>query len=186
MIAVAPSSPGLAFEVGAVETMTFDDEFDLVVSFNALHWVRAQREALSRVAAALHSGGRAVLVFVCDSQRPSVEDVAMTVASAPRWSPFFVGFTAPFVHPEPEQWQADAESVGLSVTDRRVDDLSWDFGSHEAFTAWCAVGFGGWTDGLTPLEGAAFVTDVVDAYAAETGSDQVFRFTQLVGHATKP
>ena len=116
MIAVAPSSPGLTFEVGAAETMTFRDEFDLVVSFNALHWVRAQREALSRIAAALHSGGRAVLVFVCGGERPSVEDVAMAVSSSPRWSPSFVGFTAPFVHPDPEQWQADAESVGLSVT----------------------------------------------------------------------
>ena len=30
------------------------------------------------------------------------------------------------------------------------------------------------------------MTDVVDAYAAKTGSDQVFRFTQLVGNLTKP
>jgi trans-aconitate 2-methyltransferase len=185
MIAVAPSSPGLVFERGAAETMTFRDEFDLVVSFNALHWVRAQREALSRIAAALHSGGRAVLVFVCDGRRPSLEDVAMRVASSPRWSPSFVGFAAPYVHPDPDQWQADAESVGLTVTDRRVDDLSWDFGSRDAFAAWCAVGFGGWTGGLAPEEGAAFVTDVVDAYAAETGSDHVFRFMQLVGKLAK-
>ena len=185
MIAVAPSSPGLSFEVGAAETMTFRDEFDLVVSFNALHWVRAQREAMSRIAAALHSGGRAVLVLVCDGARPSLEDVAMGVTSSARWNPSFVGFTAPFVHPDPEQWQADAESLGLRVADRRVDDLSWDFGSREAFAAWCAVGFGGWTDGLAPEEGSAFVTDVVDAYAAETGSDHVFRFTQLVGKLTK-
>jgi trans-aconitate 2-methyltransferase len=185
MIAVAPSSPGLSFEVGAAETMTFRDEFDLVVSFNALHWVRAQREAMSRIAAALHSGGRAVLVLVCDGARPSLEDVAMGVTSSARWNPSFVGFTAPFVHPDPEQWQADAESLGLRVADRRVDDLSWDFGSREAFAAWCAVGFGGWTDGLAPEEGSAFLTDVVDAYAAETGSDHVFRFTQLVGKLTK-
>ena len=185
MIAVAPSSPGLRFEVGAVETMTFRDDFDMVVSFNALHWVRAQRDALSRIAAALHSGGRAVLVFVCGAERPSVEDVAMAVSSSPRWRPSFAGFTAPYVHPDPVQWQADAESVGLSVTDRRVDDLSWDFGSRDAFAAWCAVGFGGWTDGLRPEDGSAFVTDVVDAYAAETGSDQVFRFTQLVGRLTR-
>jgi trans-aconitate 2-methyltransferase len=186
MIAVAPLSPGLTFEVGSAESMMFRDEFDLVVSFNALHWVRAQREALSRISSALHSGGRAVLVFVCDGKRPSIEDVAMTVASSPQWGPSFVGFMAPFVHPDPEQWQGNAESVALVVTDRRVDDLSWDFGSRDAFAAWCVVGFGGWTDGLTPEMGSDFVTDVVDAYATETGSDQVFRFTQLVANLTKP
>jgi trans-aconitate 2-methyltransferase len=186
MIAVAPSSPGLVFEVGAVETMTFRDEFELVVSFNALHWVPAQREALSRISSALRSGGRAVLVFVCDGDRPSLEDVAMAVALSPRWSPSFVGFAAPYVHPDPEQWQEEAESVGLTVTDRRVDDLSWDFGSRDAFAAWCAVGFGGWTGGLPPAQGSAFVTEVVDAYAAQTGSDHVFRFMQLVGKLSKP
>jgi trans-aconitate 2-methyltransferase len=186
MIAVAPSSPRLTFEVGAAETMTFRDEFDLVVSFNALHWVRAQRDALSRIAAALHSGGRAVLVFVCAGERPSLEDVAMAVASSSRWNSSFVGLAAPYVHPDPEQWQADAESVGLTVTDRRVDDLSWDFGSRDAFADWCAVGFGGWTGGLAPEQGSAFVTDVVDAYASQSGSDHVFRFTQLVGKLTKP
>ena len=72
MIAVAPASGNLTFEVDAVETMRFDDEFDLVVSFNALHWVTDQRRALSAVRAALHVGGRAVLVFVCGGPRPSM------------------------------------------------------------------------------------------------------------------
>ncbi len=64
MIAVTPASGGLTFEVGAAETMTFEDEFDLVVSFNALHWVTDQGRALSAVRTALRLGGRAVLVFV--------------------------------------------------------------------------------------------------------------------------
>ena len=186
MIAVAPVGEGLTFEVGAAESMAFDDEFDLVVSFNALHWILEQRRALAAIAAALHSGGRAVLVFVCGGPRPSVEDVAMSVAGSPRWCSRFADFTAPFVHPEPEEWQRDAESAGLSVPDLRVDDLSWDFGSREAFAAWCAVGFGAWTGRLSAADGAAFVDDVVDAYAAATGSDQMFRFMQLVGNLTKP
>jgi trans-aconitate 2-methyltransferase len=184
MIAVAPASGNLTFEVDAVGTMRFDDEFDLVVSFNALHWVTDQRRALSAVRAALHVGGRAVLVFVCGGPRPSVEDVAMSVTATPRWGESFGGFSAPFVHPEPEQWQRDATSVGLRVDDVRVDDLSWDFGSREAFTEWCAVGFGGWTGHLAAEEGSAFVAQVVDAYAEATGSDQVFRFMQLVGRLT--
>lgn len=186
MIAVAPASGDLTFDVGAVETMTFVDEFDLVVSFNALHWVREQHRALVAVASALHDGGRAVLVLVCDGPRRSLEDVAMTVAGTPRWRGAFQGFSAPFVHPEAEQWQRDAESAGLRVDDVQVDDLSWDFGSREAFVAWCTVGFGAWTDTLPGPDRAAFVEQVVDAYAEATGSDHVFRFMQLVGRLTKP
>ncbi|HEU4999725.1 MAG TPA: methyltransferase domain-containing protein, partial [Lapillicoccus sp.] len=140
MIAVAPSSERLTFEVGSAETMSFDSEFDLVVSFNALHWVQDQAAALAAIAAALRPGGRASLVFVCDGPRPSLEDVAMTVTSSPRWMNRFVGFIAPYVHPDPQQWQRDAASAGLDVADLRVDDLEWDFGTRETFAAWCAVG----------------------------------------------
>ncbi|MEP6648699.1 MAG: methyltransferase domain-containing protein [Lapillicoccus sp.] len=186
MIAVAPASEHTRFEVGAVETMTFDDEFDVVVSFNALHWVKHQHRALETIGAAMHSGGRAVLVFVCAGPRSSLEDVAMALAATPRWSGSFPGFSAPFLHPDPEQWQRDAQSVGLGVSDVRVDDLQWDFGSRDAFAAWCAVGFGGWTGDLSAEDGQGFVDEVVAAYAAETGSDHVFRFMQLVGKLTKP
>ena len=110
----------------------------------------------------------------------------MTVASSRRWSSSFTRFSAPFIHPDPEKWQRDAELVGLQVSDLRVDDLEWDFGSRDAFAAWCAVGFGGWTGVLSVQDGREFVEDVVDAYAAEAGSDQVLRFMQLVGKLTKP
>ena len=116
----------------------------------------------------------------------SFEDIAMDVACSPRWSASFPGFTAPFVHPDPEQWQRDLELVGLQVSDLRVDDLVWDFGSREAFVAWCAVGFGGWTSDLSVQDGQEFVDDVVAAYATEFGSDHVVRFLQLVGKLTKP
>ncbi len=72
------------------------------------------------------------------------------------------------------------------MDDVRVDDLSWDFGSRDAFAAWCAVGFGGWTGYLTAAEGSAFVEEVVDAYAEATGSDHAFRFMQLVGKLGRP
>ncbi len=185
MIAVAPSSPRVTFEVGAAETITFADEFDLVVSFNALHWVREQAQALTRIAVAVRPHGRAVLVFVCGGPRPSLEDVAMTVTQSARWRESFAGFAAPFVHPDPETWQGMVAAAGLTVDDVRVDDLSWDFGTREAFAAWCAVGFGGWTGHLSEGDGSAFVEQVVDAYAEATGSDHVFRFMQLVGKLSK-
>jgi trans-aconitate 2-methyltransferase len=186
MIAVAPAADGIVFEVGAAETMTFDDEFDFVVSFNALHWVLDQDRALGAITAAMHRGGRAVLVFVCHGPRPSLEDIAMTVTRSPRWSASFPDFSAPFVHPDPEQWQRDAQAIGLPASDLRVDDLAWDFGSRDAFAAWCAVGFGGWTGNLSVQDGHEFVEDVVAAYTAEIGSDHVFRFLQLVGKLAKP
>jgi trans-aconitate 2-methyltransferase len=166
--------------------MTYADAFDLVVSFNALHWVLDQRGALEAVTRALHRSGRALLVFVCAGPRPSLEDVATSVTRRPRWAPAFAGFATPYVHPDPDEWRTWAETAGMRVDELRVDDLQWDFGSREAFTDWCTVGFSGWTAHLPDADVPAFVTEVVDAYAAQTGSDQVFRFMQLVASTSRP
>ncbi len=186
MVAVAPSGPGLSFVVGDVTTMTYADAFDLVVSFNALHWVTDQAAVLRAVATALHRPGRALLVLVCAGPRRSLEAIATAVAGRSRWAPAFTGFRPPYAHPEPRAWAALAERAGLTVTDLRVDDLWWDFGSPAAFTAWCTVGFGAWTSRLPSDQVDAFVAEVVAAYAEETGSAQVFRFMQLVGRLERP
>jgi trans-aconitate 2-methyltransferase len=178
MIAVAPSSDNLSFEIGDVLALPYVAEFDLVTSFNALHWVHDQGAALSRIATALATPGRALLVFVCGGDRPSLEDVAMQTSAGGRWSQYFEGFAAPYVHPQPDQWADVARSAGLDVDQLEVDDLDWDFETRETFVRWCAVGFGAWTSRLAD-DGPAFVSEVVDAYAEVAGSDHTFRFMQL-------
>jgi trans-aconitate 2-methyltransferase len=72
-----------------------------------------------------------------------------------------------------------ASECGLRVSARTVDDLSWDFGSTDAFAAWCTVGFGAWTERMPRDSIVPFVTDVIGAYEATTGSSQILRFLQL-------
>jgi len=179
MISIAPAFGRLSFELGDVRTMTYVRRFDAVVSFNALHWVLDQRLALSRIAAALRPSGWALLVFVCDGARPSLESVAMQVVRGAAWQPHFDGFEAPFIHPQVEAWTQLAESSGLHVVATTVDDLEWDFGSRERFQRWSSPGFGAWTDHLAAGVRQAFVGDVVDAYEKVIGSSGVFRFMQL-------
>ncbi len=179
MISIAPAAGKLRFELGDVRTMTYLDQFDAVVSINALHWVVDQRLALSRIAAALRPSGWAFLIFVCAGERPSLESVAMQVLRSSAWQRYFSDFEAPFVHPDVDAWTDTAKSCGLRVMEATVDDLQWDFESRDRFSRWCAVGFGAWTDALPAGARNAFVRDVVDAYEEATGSASVFRFLQL-------
>ena len=50
--------PNLRFEVNDARHLPFHEEFDLVVSFNALHWVPQQEEALRSIHAALNPSAR--------------------------------------------------------------------------------------------------------------------------------
>ena len=53
--------PHVRFEVADATALTFDSEFDVVVSNAALHWVRDQPAAIASIARALKPGGRLVL-----------------------------------------------------------------------------------------------------------------------------
>jgi trans-aconitate 2-methyltransferase len=166
-------------DLGEAATLDYHAEFDLAVSFNALHWELRWRQALHRIRDALRTGGRALLVQVCDGERPSLEDVTMQTCAAPRWSASFANFAAPFVHVAPDTY-VEAATASRFVVDRtEVDDLSWDFGSRAAFAAWCSAGMVSWTSRLASNQRQAFVDDVLSAYADVSGSESLFDFLQF-------
>ncbi|MGA2903368.1 MAG: methyltransferase domain-containing protein [Candidatus Korobacteraceae bacterium] len=61
MIASARKNfPQVTFEVADVTALTYADEFDVVISNAALHWVRDQPAAIASIARALKRGGRLI------------------------------------------------------------------------------------------------------------------------------
>jgi trans-aconitate 2-methyltransferase len=169
----------VSFQVGNVTTMSYGPDFDLVVSFNALHWVADQETAYRNIAAALKPTGRALVQFVCHGLRPSVERVAMEVTGDPRWAHAFAGFRPPFVHIDPGDLASIVGSAGLYVAQQSVVDREWDFSSRDQFAQWCTVGSADWLSRLPAADAAEFVDAVVDRYEAVVGRPGVFRFLQL-------
>ncbi|WP_238420322.1 class I SAM-dependent methyltransferase [Gordonia sp. 'Campus'] len=167
------------FHVDDVLALPFDDDFDIAVSFNALHWVHDQGAALRGIARSLVDGGRAVLQMVCATDRPSIEDVAMKVAAQPAWQPHFDGFDAPYVHIDPIHFGELATDAGFVVDDLSVKDLRWQFDSVADFRAWFAVGASDWTSRLPENAVDDFVEAVIDRYTDVVGEPALFRFSQL-------
>ncbi len=179
MIAVARADhPELAFELGDVLTMDFDARFDVVTSFNVLHWVLDQGAALVRIRTALRPNGWASLQFVCAGERPSLEQTAMTVCASPAWAQAFEGFSAPYVHVDPDEFASLAEAAGFELVSQSVDDLRWQFATPADFGEWAGAGFGDWTSRV-PGRASQFVDDVIHAYSRITGSDKTLQFMQL-------
>jgi trans-aconitate 2-methyltransferase len=177
--AAAPGESGPWFVVADARLLPFGAHFDVVTSFNALHWVPEQRQALGQIAAALTPGGRALIQMVCAGERRSLEAVAMELCRWPRWASCFDGFAAPFVHVDPAEYGEMASEAGLTPTGITVTDREWDFGSRTEFRQWCAVGTTAWTDRLPVEDRARFVDDLVDAYEPVAGGPGMFRYMQM-------
>jgi trans-aconitate 2-methyltransferase len=167
------------FVMADARRLPFGRCFDLVVSFNALHWVPEQQQALTQIACVLRSGGRALIQVVCAGERTSLEAVAMETCRDRRWAEHFEGFAAPYVHVEADRYAELAASAGLTLESLDVTDREWDYGSRQAFRQWCEVGTTAWTDRLPSTDRAPFVDALVERYEYVVGAPGVFRYLQM-------
>lgn len=75
----ASAFPNLRFDLCDARTLPFQDAFDRVVSFNALHWVPDQDAALRSIRRAMKATGRAKLRLVVDGERNGLRVVERRV-----------------------------------------------------------------------------------------------------------
>jgi trans-aconitate 2-methyltransferase len=186
----AEASPNLRFEVADARSLRFREEFDLVVSLNALHWIPDQDRALQSIFAALKSGGRAQLRLVPAGERRSLEEVIEETRLSSKWSGFFPGFSDPYLHLTAGQYASLAESSGFRVLRLNVSDKAWDFESRQSFQSFCSAMLTVWTRHLPEHETPAFITDVLDRYrfiaASQASEENTFKFYQMNATLAKP
>lgn len=169
----------LRFQVADARALPFRNAFDLVVSFNALHWIPEQRAALASIRAALDDDGEMLARLVVKGARTSVEEIVEQTRKSPRWSRYFGGFSDPYLRLTADQYAALATDVGFRVMNVETHDKVWDFESTDAFRSFCAVGLVEWTRRLPDDEIAAFIDDALERYRAVVGDDTTFRFYQM-------
>ena len=173
----------LRFQVADATHLPFHNEFDLIVSFNALHWVPDQRAALRGIRDALKSGGLAQLQFVPQGPRRSLEDVIEDTRRSARWAHYFPGYRPPFVHFTSDEYRAMAADEGLRVDGIDTQLKAWDFHTRDAFVDFAQVTFVEWTRMIPQEQLIDFIHDVLDNYQrvgdGSPADAHVFHFYQM-------
>jgi trans-aconitate 2-methyltransferase len=173
--------PNLRFQVADARRLPFQKEFDLVVSFNALHWIPDQERALKSIRSTLANDGKAQLRLVPKGPRKSLEDVVEETRKTQRWTAYFADFRDPYLHLTPEEYAALAEHTGFRALRVSTKDHAWNFGSRSAFAGFSGVGLVAWTNRLPATERADFINDVLDRYQDVAGdrNGSIFKFYQM-------
>jgi trans-aconitate 2-methyltransferase len=179
----------LGFEVADARRLPFKDQFDLAVSFNALHWIPDQDAALRSIHSALVTRSKAQFRLVTAGARQSLESVVEETRNALEWKSYFKNFQDPYLRLTPDEYVAVAERNGFRVLHVNTQDHSWDFGSRAAFAGFSAVGLVAWTNRLPAAERQKFIDDVLNRYqliaAACAGEENTFKFYQTDVAMTK-
>ena len=156
--------PNLSFLRMDARKLTFKDQFDVIFSNAALHWIIDQRTMLKRVGKCLRRPGRLLFQMGGKGNAQDVFSVLDYLLEEERWKPFFKDFKFPYGFYGPEDYEKWLLEVGLKP--ERVELLSKDMKlqGREGLTGWIRTTWQPYTQRLPIDLRDLFVMEIADRY----------------------
>jgi trans-aconitate methyltransferase len=171
MIAAAArqARANLRFELLDITQLGYNDEFDVVFSNSALHWVKDHLNLLPRVLRALKPGGFARFNFPADGNCATFNRTVQQVMAQPTYEPGFHNLEWPWYMPTPDDYRRLASQFPcreLRVCGENADRF---FPDAETMIRWidqpCLVPF---LPCVAPADREAFRTEVIERMVQAT------------------
>ncbi|HNT72603.1 MAG TPA: methyltransferase domain-containing protein [Methanothrix sp.] len=156
--------PNLSFQQADARNLSFEEEFDLVVSFATLHWVGDHRPVLLGIRRALKPGGRAFLQFGGRGNAALPLRIADEMISEDRWRRYFEGFDFRYGFFGAEEYRGLLEEAGLEP--KRVELIPKDMvqPGPEGFAGWIETTWHPYLERVPESRRRDFVSDIVARY----------------------
>lgn len=110
----------LRFEQGDALDLRFHEEFDIVVSFACLHWIRDHIQVLRGICRSLVPGGRTLVQCGGRGNAAQLLDATSEVCMEERFAPYFEDFEFPYFFYTPEDYERWIPAAGLHTLSVRL------------------------------------------------------------------
>ena len=180
----------LRFELADAAALPFDNEFDVVFSNAALHWVLDHRPVLRGLYRSLRPSGNVLLQMAGHGNGAEVFATADQVCAQSEWRGYFEGFSFPYGFYSHEEYGAWLAEAGLNA--RRVELIPKDMchRNRAAFEGWIRTTWLPYTQRVPMEAREAFIGQVVDTYLERRPADAQgmihLRMVRLEVEAIKP
>ncbi|MGC8494422.1 MAG: class I SAM-dependent methyltransferase [Syntrophobacteraceae bacterium] len=119
-----------------INDLDMEDEFDVVFSNAALHWVKDHRRLLQNVRRALRAGGRLRFNFAGEGNCSRLFAAIEAAMSREEHRQLFADFEWPWYMPNPDEYRLLAESSGFSTVRVWGENADRFFPDETAMIAW--------------------------------------------------
>lgn len=107
--------PNLIFENQSPELFKSTNQYDTVISFSCLHWVKNQFKVLKNIYRALKPGGKAYLQFFASHGRPKNDRFLYQTANHQKWKSYFNAFRPNYSEVTLSEFSALLHTVGFFI-----------------------------------------------------------------------
>jgi len=136
---------GLSFILANINELNYIEEFDIIYSNAALHWVKNHKQLLKNSFAALKPGGRIYWGFAGDGNCPNFIDSVKTAMTDEKYKEHFRGFEWPWFMPTKAEYEELTADIGFSEVNIKFEDVGRFFANQDEMIKWidqpCIVPF---------------------------------------------
>lgn len=156
--------PNLSFEIADARRLPFRDQFDLIFSNAALHWIKDHEPVLGGIYRSLKPGGRALLQMGGKGNAGSILSTLDQIISQEEWNAYFSGFTFSYGFYSPAEYTPWIVGSGLRPlrTELIPKDMSYD--NKAGLTGWVRTTWLPYLERVPEERREEFVMHVVNKY----------------------
>ncbi len=156
--------PNLSFEVRDARTLTFDEEFDIVFSNAALHWVTDHRPVLGGIQRALIPKGKMLIQMGGKGNAEQVFMALEVVLQNPRWGRYFEEFTFPYGFFGNEEYRSWVRAAGLDPVRSEIIPKIMVHDTRTDFAGWIRTTWLPYLEQVPEPLHQDFIEDLIDHY----------------------
>lgn len=126
----------LRFDLMDINTIDFEDEFDVIISNAALHWIKDHKRLLQNVYKSLKAGGIVRFNFAADGNCSTFFKVVRQVMAEERYTEYFDVFDWPWYMPTVDEYEKILKQFGFKQIRVSSENADVYFPDKEAMTGW--------------------------------------------------
>lgn len=161
----------LSFMLADARALTFSEEFDLVFSNAALHWIPDHTPVLAGIARSLRPKGRMLVQMGGKGNAAQVFRTLDLILKNPEWGQYFIGFSFTYGFFDDTEYRRWLTEAGFEEC--RVELFSRDmtYSSRQDFAAWIRTTWLPWMARLPENLQPRFIEALMDEYLREYPAD---------------
>ncbi len=165
------SHPNLSFGLVDANQLLFGEQFDMIFSNAALHWINDHKAVLKGIQNGLKSGGKLFLQMGGQGNAEAIISVLDAIRSEKKWSLYFSDFQFPYSFYEPEMYTQlliEAQLVPIRV---ELLPKSMSYKNRDGLAGWVRTTWLPYTERVPVRYREAFISQIIDTYVEEFSPD---------------
>jgi len=154
----------LRFQKEDARSLPFKNEFDIVFSNAALHWILDHRPVLRGISASLKRGGKILLQMGGKGGATEVITLFEKQIATPEWCEYFQDFSFPYGFYSPDEYHEWLREAGLQEIRAELIEKDMSHSGRIGFESWIRTTWLPYTQRVPEIKRNMFIAQIADAY----------------------